>query len=117
MKKILKLVLSSIAVFSLVACGPKQTQSNSEDSSVPPLEVYYHVTFLNDDETLLYEVDVLEGQEAVYGGETPTKEEDDEFTYTFKEWDQDLSRITEDVTTKAVYEYIPKENSGPIIWA
>ena len=83
MKKILKIALTSFAVFSLISCVDNQT-SNSESSSSVPQDVYYHVTFLNYDETLLYEVDVLEGHEAVYSGETPTKAEDDEFTYTFK---------------------------------
>ena len=47
-----------------------------------PLPVY-HVTFLNYDNSLLYEVDVIKRHEAVYGGETPTKPEDDEFTYEY----------------------------------
>ena len=114
MKKILKIALASFAVFSLISCVDNQT-SNSESSSSVPQDVYYHVTFLNYDDALLYEVDVLEGHEAVYSGETPTKAEDDEFTYTFKGWDKDLSKITEDVTTKAEYNYVPKENWGPII--
>ena len=114
MKKILKIALASFAVFSLISCVDNQT-SNSESSSSVPQDVYYHVTFLNYDDALLYEVDVLEGHEAVYSGETPTKAEDDEFTYTFKGWDKDLSKITEDVTTKAVYERTAKSNWGPVI--
>ena len=76
------------------------------------------MTFINDDEakTILYEIDVLEGQEAIYSGETPTKEEDDEFTYEFQGWDVDLKVITSEVTTKATYKAVAKENWGPIIW-
>jgi len=134
-KKIIKIVLASFAVFSLISCVDNQT-SNSESSSINeqsssidggtsssesssssiPQDIYYHVTFLNDDGTLLYEIDVLEGNEAVYSGETPTKAEDDEFTYTFKGWDKDLSSITENVTTKAEYTAEAKINWGPIIW-
>ncbi|MBQ6730644.1 MAG: hypothetical protein IJR08_01915 [Bacilli bacterium] len=127
MKKVFKILLSSFALFSLIACVDTNNDSSSENkidsssiespssSSLVPQEVYYHVTFLNYDETKLYEVDVLEGHEAVYSGETPIRPEDDDFTYTFKEWDKDLSKITEDVTTKAVYDLTAKNNWGPII--
>ena len=164
MKENLRIILSSIALFSLISCGAsKQSISNSseeipssiipisiteapssdsskepissssdepsssvdissdepssssEESSIPE-ETYYHVTFLNYDETLLYEVDVLEGTEAIYQGETPIREEDDEFTYEFNGWDQELTSVLSDITTKAEYAYIPKENWSSIIW-
>ena len=92
------------------------SSSNDSSSSSAPQAIYYHVIFLNDDETKLYEIDVLEGNEAVYVGETPTKKEDEEFTYTFKGWDKDLSSIITDVTTKAEYTATPIINWGPIIW-
>ena len=80
------------------------------------MDVYYTVTFLNYDGTQLQEIQVLEGEEAVYSGTTPTKEEDDEFTYEFEGWDKDLTNIQSNVTTKATYKYIAKENWGPITW-
>ena len=96
------------------------SSSSSESSSSVPQEIYYHVTFINDDEdeTVLYEVDVLEGTEAVYSGETPTKAEDDEFTYEFQGWDKEdeLKQVEADVTTKAVYKAKGKENWSPIHW-
>ena len=94
------------------------TSINSEGSSSLE-EIYYHVTFVNYDDSVLYEVDVLEGEEAVYQGETPTKEEDEECTYSFDGWDVDLTSITSDVTVKATYIGIAKEDKGnwdPIIW-
>lgn len=91
--------------------------SSIEASSSLQEDVYYHVTFLNDDEeTVLYEVDVKEGEEAVYQGETPTKEEDDEFTYEFEGWSIDLTNIQSDVTAIAKYKATGKEGWGPIIW-
>ena len=94
--------------------APSSSESSSE-SSIPE-GTYYHVTFVNYDDSVLYEVDVLEGTEAIYSGETPIKPEDDEFTYEFKGWDQDLTNIQAEMTTKAEYSYTPKENWGSIIW-
>ena len=93
--------------------------SSASESSIPSSstpEGYYHVVFQNYDETILYEVDVEEGHEAIYVGETPIKPEDDEFTYEFIGWDKDLTNILADVTTVAQYSYTAKENWGPIIW-
>lgn len=77
--------------------------------------IYYHVTFLNYDSSVLYEVDVKEGRATSYLGETPTKPEDDEFTYEFERWDQDYSSVTSDLFIKAIYKPINKEPWGPII--
>ena len=172
MKENLRLILSSIALFSLISCGsvnkPSSSQindsnstsseieepsssdssseeesssqeSSSEESSISsssegisssdissssesssessiPEGAYYHITFVNYDDSVLYEVDVLEGTEAIYGGETPIKPEDDEFTYEFKGWDQDLTNIHSEMTVVAQYSYTAKENWGSIIW-
>ena len=115
MKKVFKILLSSFALFSLISCVDNDNENKASSSSLPQ-EVYYHVTFLNYDETKLYEVDVLEGHEAVYSGETPTKAEDDEFTYEFDGWDKDLSNIQADVTTIATYNPVAKEGWGGLIW-
>lgn len=91
-----------------ITSGDVSSSSNKEDT-------YYHVTFVNYDESVLYEVDVLEGNKALYSGETPTKEEDDEFTYEFIGWDQNLESISSDVTTVAQFKANAKENWGHII--
>ena len=78
--------------------------------------VYYHVAFINYDDTVLFETDVKEGHEAIYQGETPTQPEDDEFTYEFQSWDKDLKSILSDVTTKAVFREVPKVPWGQIEW-
>ena len=171
MKENLRLILSSIALFSLISCGSvnkpsssiidsnstdisieepsssdsskeesSSVESSSEQSSIQssseeasssseapsssesssessiPEGTYYHVTFVNYDDSVLYEVDVLEGSEAIYSGETPIKPEDDEFTYEFKGWDQDLTNIQAEMTTKAEYTYVEKIPWGSIIW-
>ncbi len=93
-----------------------EEQSSSQEQSSSEEGTYYHVTFINYDDSVLYEVDVLEGQEAIYNGETPIKPEDDEFVYEFKGWDQVLTNILSDLTVKAEYSYTAKENWGSIIW-
>ena len=74
-----------------------------ESSSESSIATYYHVKFVNYDDSLLYEVDVLEGNAATYVGETPTREGTDTVTYTFKGWDKDYSSVTSDLTVVATY--------------
>ena len=114
MKKVFKILLSSFALFTLISCVDQSGNENS--SSSIPQQVYYHVVFKNYDETVLSEIDVLQGTEAVYSGETPTKAEDDEFTYEFDGWDQDLTNIQADVTTLATYKPVAKEGWGGLTW-
>ena len=158
MKKQLSLLLSIIAIFSLISCNESREQQSSKKESIVETtsevvsitsvntssinnisssnvqqsdssnsssttssseqnETYYHVVFVNDDETtVLYETDVLKGSTATYGGEDPTKEEDDEFTYEFDGWDKDLTNIQSDTTFVAQYKAVAKENWGPITW-
>ena len=140
MNKRLLVILSSFVIFSLISCNqphliPSKSSEQEEtsiiDNKESPLDdktsseqpsssikedTYYHVTFVNYDESVLYEVDVLEGNEALYSGEKPVKEEDDEFTYEFIGWDKELTNIQSDTTFIAQFEAVAKENWGPIIW-
>ena len=128
MKKALILAISSFALLSLVSCAGENSEEISSSSLETPStstssssienidSVYFEVVFLNYDDSFLFKDTVLEGNDAHYGGETPTKEEDDEFTYEFDGWDKELTNITSNVTTKATYKYIAKENWGPIHW-
>ena len=114
---ILSLLLLPVA---LVSCGEENTTTtkptvttttSSEDSTIT-----YHVIFQNYDLTTLYETDVNQGEDVTYQGETPTKPEDDEFTYEFTGWDKSLENVLEDFTATAQYKEVPKENWGPIHW-
>ena len=115
MRKGIGILLSSIALLSLIGC--------TNDESVSETKPQYKVTFLNYDDTFLYETMVFEGSKAYYSGKVPTREVETEegtesdFEYVFTGWDQDLSAIYSDITTRATFEYTGKEDWGPIIWA
>ena len=133
MKKHLSLLLSTLVIFSLISCNKEQQEqpTDSKDSSILPIlitsalddntsskkeDVYYHVVFVNYDETVLYEADVLEGNAALYSGEEPTKAEDEECTHKFIGWDKDLTNIQSDTTFIAQFEAVSKGQWGPINW-
>lgn len=112
MNKVLKAIVSTLALFSLISC----TDDNDKSTEI---KKQYKVTFLNYDDSFLYETMAFEGCEAKYSGPTPTREveeETDDFYYEFTGWDKDVSCITCELTTKATYELIFPENWGPIIW-
>ena len=108
---------SGLILFSLTSCVHQEVKDEkSVFSDASMSEIFYHITFVNDDNSLLFELDVLEGETATYGGETPIKEEDDEFTYEFIGWDKDLSSIHHNLTTRAEYKAVAKEGWSEITW-
>ncbi len=63
----------------------------------------YTVLFLDEDGTELDRQAVDYGAMPVYAGETPQKEEDEQYRYTFKDWSPKLAKVTKDVTYRATY--------------
>ena len=72
------------------------------------IELVYTVTWENYDGTIL-EVDenVKKGSIPEYNGETPTRENDENYRYSFKEWDKVLNPVEENITFKAVFDTAP----------
>ncbi len=69
----------------------------------------YTITWKNDDGTILKtDTSVLENTTPEYTGETPFKESDDTYNYTFDGWDKKIVAATMNTTYTAVYkkEYI-----------
>ena len=64
----------------------------------------YTVTFKNYDGSILYTASVLEGENAVYAGETPVRESTAQYNYEFIGWDISLENISADTTVTTVYE-------------
>ena len=65
----------------------------------------FTVTWVDENGTELKKDENVEyGTMPMYGGETPTKAGDAQYTYTFGGWDPEISKVTANVTYKAVYE-------------
>ena len=65
--------------------------------------VYYTIRFLNWDGAVLQSSQVLEGERPEYTGETPTKPEDDQYTYTFSGWSPTVVAAAVDADYTAQY--------------
>ncbi|MCR5372538.1 MAG: InlB B-repeat-containing protein, partial [Solobacterium sp.] len=61
------------------------------------------VTFVDGDGTVLQESEVPAGKTPEYTGDTPTKKEDKNYTYTFAGWSPEITEVTDDATYTATY--------------
>ena len=70
----------------------------------------YTVTWKNDDGSVL-EVDrrLEKGEVPTYNGKTPTKEEDEDYVYTFNGWTPAIVEVAKNAVYQATYKATPKE--------
>ena len=73
------------------------------NETLKPVTIYHTVTFKNYDGTILQQVNVEDGKNAVYTGSVPTRENTPEYSYTFIGWDESLENITYDCIRVAQY--------------
>lgn len=78
---------------------------------------HYTVTWVNYDGSVLEtDENVEEGTIPTYDGDTPQKDADDDYTYTFKGWDPEVSEVTGDVTYKATYDETQIVKKYTVTW-
>ena len=100
--KIRKLLIPCVglALFGLASCETK-------------VETTFTINFMQDDQaTLIYSYKAKLGEQIIYGKEAPTKAEDSEYTYSFKEWDHALGKASKDENFYAVYTKTAKNGGG-----
>lgn len=75
---------------------------------------YYTVTWVSNGEVIEEDLEVPYGAEPSYDGATPTKEETDQYIYSFKGWTPEPTTVTEDATYVAEFDATEKEQPvGP----
>ncbi len=109
-------VLSALSALTLIISSCTVSKPEDPDEPVSPVETYYRVEFQNYDGAFLYSEYVLENTftflSDLYGGPTPTRNDDDTYSYSFSGWncnsiDYSVSskiRIDKDTTLTATYD-------------
>ena len=75
----------------------------------------YTITFLNEDGSQLDSGEYPYGAMPEYNGATPTKAEDEGYTYTFSGWDHAIEAVSGEATYTATFTATPKTFGGVTI--
>ena len=95
---------------SLVGCNSINDIDDGEGETITPTQNdYYLAKFINYDKSFLYQGYFKATEKVTYKGNTPVRENDDSFTYTFVGWDKELTYITQDTVYTAQYTSRPLE--------
>jgi len=82
--------------------GFVDSDGNNFGTTVEPVKEYT-VKFVNADGTVLQSGKMASGETPVYAGETPTKEADAQYSYTFEGWNPAIAAVDGDATYTAAY--------------
>ena len=108
-------VVAVDSIYTLIGWSP-ELAIVTEDATYEALYTAeartYTITWLDEDGTLLDEQDVEYGIMPEYAGETPTKEDDEIYTYTFSGWNPAIAVVTGDATYVATYTAEEKPNTA-----
>ena len=95
-------------IVGLIVTGGSNTRQNPYVLDV--VFKKYTVTWVDyDDSVLETDLDVVYRSTPSYDGNTPERDPDDEFIYTFKGWEPATSEVEDDIQYKATYEKTEKE--------
>ena len=106
-------VTPTITVTPTSTVTPTETQTTPISTTTNVItttvnDVFYDISFVDDNDNELTTLKVKEGQMPVYN-EIPAKEEDDTYTYEFTGWDSELVKAEADKTYKATFKAVFKE--------
>ena len=110
-----KFIVTTLLLTFLVSCCALWGCSTTEPDN-------YKIKFVNYDETVLYETEVVSGGEVSYSGETPTKPSDAEYSYTFAGWADedgivvaDFPAATKDATYTATFNQAKRSYTATFV--
>ena len=89
------LMLLFAFVFVLTSCD--KTTGPTDDN------VFYTITFKDYDGTVLQTSSVKKGETPAYNKSNPSRENDDNYSYTFSGWQPTLTKVSEDAVYTATY--------------
>ena len=105
-------IFATILTLTFVACSGNTSEQQIAPSPTPQPETSrtYTVVWKNYDGTVLeVDTDVQVHATPSYNGATPTKEEDDDYTYEFDTWSPSITAVVENAVYIAQFRAVEKE--------
>ena len=96
---------------------PSQTEPSNPDTSDNPgtdENVYYTITFKDYDGTVLQTSNFKKGETPTYNKTNPSRNNDDNYSYTFNGWNPSIETVSKDMVYTATY--LSTKNSYTVTW-
>ena len=84
-------------------CKTDPTNPDNPDNPGTDDNVFYTITFKDYDGTVLQTSSVKKGETPAYNKSNPSRENDDNYSYTFSGWQPTLTKVSEDAVYTATY--------------